>query len=35
MNLFTYRDLWSWVHDPLGTQRQAEPPAHQQAFGFV
>lgn len=35
MNLFTYRDLWSWVHDPLGTLHQAESPTPQQAFTFA
>ena len=35
MNLFTYRDLWSWVHDPLGTLRQTEQPSQQQVLGVA
>jgi IS4 transposase len=30
-NLFTYRDLWSWIHDPLQTP-PLEPPPSQLSF---
>ena len=35
MNLFTYLDLWSWVHDPLGTLRQTEQLSQQQVLGIA
>jgi hypothetical protein len=32
MNLFTHRDLWSWIHDPFGDA--ADPPPQQQMLAF-
>lgn len=33
MNLFVYRDLWDWIHDPFSTSPTLDPP-RQTAFDF-
>jgi hypothetical protein len=34
MNLFTYRDLWTWLNHPLGAPRQSEATPQQENLAF-
>jgi hypothetical protein len=34
MNLFTYRDLWTWLDQPFGTPVQSPAPHHQEVLTF-
>ena len=35
MNLFTHRDLWTWLNAPFASASQAPPAPQQHALGFV
>lgn len=35
MNLFTYRDLWLWLHQPFGTPPETETSPTQEVLAFV
>lgn len=35
MNLFTYRDLWTWLDHPFGTPSQMQPLPQQEALTYV
>jgi hypothetical protein len=35
MNLFTYRDLWTWLHQPFGTPPQTHPLPQQEVLAYA